>query len=218
MNPANPNLNREPENSGCKAIFIDVPENDIGSSDQFIGNFLETPGDLEHIVKNKIFVTSDTHFSHKNILVYEAANRPFKNKEEMDRVLIQRWNSVVRPCDVVFHLGDFAFAGKTIIKNIMSRLNGRKFLLLGNHDRYKKIDWTDVGFDRVFKNPFKMDGRFIFSHEPLDVVPDGTINIYGHVHSSMYFNNVDANRICVCVERWHCTPIEYETIKTWFSK
>ena len=207
----------EGSNFNETSTFIDSPEFNLGSSDQFIGNFMEKPGDLEHIVKNKIWVTSDTHFGHKNILVYEAAARPFKDKEEMNEVLIQRWNEKVGPTDVVFHLGDFAFASPNRIRNITSRLNGHKFLLLGNHDRVRKFDWENLGFERIFKHPFLMDGKFVFSHEPLDVVPDGKINVYGHVHGSSFFNTQDINRICVCVERWNCAPIEYEHIKDLFT-
>ena len=208
----------EGSNFNETSTFIDSPEFNLGSSDQFIGNFLEKPGDLEHIVKNKIWVTSDTHFGHKNILVYEAAARPFKDRDEMNEALIQKWNEKVGPNDVVFHLGDFAFATPNKIRQITERLNGRKFLLLGNHDRVRKFDWEHLGFERIFRHSFLMDGRFIFSHEPLDKIPDGKINVYGHVHGSSYFNTVDSNRICVCVERWDCAPIEYEKIRALFPK
>lgn len=205
-------------NFGEKSVFTDTPDNNIGSSDQFIGNFLAEPGKLDSIVKNRIWITSDTHFCHKNILVYEAASRPFKDRDEMNEALIQRWNDKVGPNDVVFHLGDFSFGSRNRIRDIASRLNGRKFLLLGNHDREHFYDWIALGFERVFKSPFLMDGKFIFSHEPLDEIPEGKVNVYGHVHGSKYFNTVDRNRICVCVERWDCAPIDYEFVKGLFRE
>ena len=208
----------EGSNFGERSTFVDIPENNIGSSEQFIGNFMEKPGDLEHIVKNKIWITSDTHFCHKNILIYEAASRPFKDRDEMNEELIRRWNEKVGPNDVVFHLGDFSFGSKGRMKNIMARLNGHKFLLLGNHDRDQNYNWSDIGFERVFRHPFIMDGKFIFSHEPLSEIPEGKVNVYGHVHGSAYFNTLDRNRICVCVERWDCAPIEYEKIRALFPK
>lgn len=208
----------EGSNFGEKAVFVDSPENNLGSSDQFIGNFMERPGDLEHIVKNKIWVTSDTHFHHRRILEYEATNRPFKDRDEMNEAMIERWNAKVGPMDVVIHLGDFAFATPNKIRGITERLNGRKILLLGNHDRVRKFDWEHLGFDLVLQRPFIMDDKFIFSHEPLEEIPDGKINVYGHVHGSSYFNTLDRNRICVCVERWNCAPIEYEFIKSLFKQ
>ena len=195
------------------------PENELVklNSSDLIGNFLASPGSLSDIVKNKIWIISDTHFHHRRILEYEAEARPFKDRDEMDAELVKRWNAVVGPSDVVFHLGDFAFAGKNYISSIAHQLNGRKILLLGNHDRENMIDWISCGFDTVHEQPFLLDGKFIFSHEPLAEIPDGKINVYGHVHGSKYFNTIDRNRICVCVERWNCAPIEYEFIKNLYN-
>lgn len=200
------------------STFVDSPESDIGSSGQFIGNFLASTGELDNVVQNKIWVTSDTHFHHKNILKYEASNRPFKDRDEMNEELIKRWNEKVGIYDVVFHLGDFSFSSPNKIRQTVERLNGRKFLLLGNHDRVKGYDWNNLGFERVFNNPFIMDGKFIFSHEPLGFIPDGKVNVYGHVHGSSHFNTVDSNRICVCVERWNCAPVEYGFVKKLFNE
>lgn len=209
--------NVEGSNFGDKSLFVDCPENDLGSSDQFIGNFLDDAINPTNVVKNKIWVVSDTHFCHKNILIYEAANRPFKDRDEMNEALIQRWNEKVGNTDLVLHLGDFSFGNKSRIKNIVARLNGRIWLLLGNHDREQHYDWKELGFERTIKHPFLLDDKFIFSHEPLDVIPEGKVNIYGHVHGSKYFNTIDPNRLCACVERWNCAPVEYEYIKQQFK-
>lgn len=81
------------------------------------------------------FYLADTHFCHANILPMQP--RPFSSIEEHDETLIARWNSVVGPDDLIYHLGDFAF-GLTEradrIRWIFSRLNGRKRLCIGNHD------------------------------------------------------------------------------------
>lgn len=83
------------------------------------------------------FLTADTHFGHENIIRY--CNRPFANADEMNRVLIQNWNSVVHPRDIVWHLGDFAI-GKTDaeVAEIFRSLNGTIKLLIGNHDVDRK--------------------------------------------------------------------------------
>jgi calcineurin-like phosphoesterase family protein len=80
------------------------------------------------------FFISDTHFNHTNILSMQP--RPFSTIEQHDEAIITRWNAVVAPADVVWHLGDFALGlnNPDRIRWIFSRLNGRKHLVYGNHD------------------------------------------------------------------------------------
>ena len=80
-----------------------------------------------------IYVISDTHFGHKNIIEY--CNRPFKSVEEMDLHMITQWNKTVTDNDIIIHLGDFAFGTSEEIRNYASQLNGKKILVQGNHDR-----------------------------------------------------------------------------------
>ena len=134
----------------------------------------------------------------------------------MNEALIQRWNEKVGEKDLVLHLGDFSFGDKDRKKDIVARLNGRIWLLMGNHDREQHYNWKELGFERNIRYPFLLDDKFIFSHEPLEVIPEGKVNIYGHVHGSKCFNTIDQNRLCACVERWNCAPIEYEYIKSLF--
>lgn len=197
--------NREPNNIEMRSLYIPCAENDLGKSEDL------KPDDA------KLWVTSDTHFCHRRILIYEAENRPFKNRDEMNEALIQRWNEKVSNRDLVLHLGDFSFGDKTKKKDIVARLNGRIWLLMGNHDREQNYNWQELGFDRTFDAPFRLDGKFVFSHEPLKEIPSGLVNIYGHVHGSKYFNTIDPNRLCACVERWNCAPIEYDYIKGLFN-
>jgi calcineurin-like phosphoesterase family protein len=79
------------------------------------------------------FYTADTHFSHEGMLTF--GGRPFTSVAEMDRTLIDLWNSTVGKDDIVYHLGDFAFglgdAGR--VQSIYKQLNGRKYLVIGNH-------------------------------------------------------------------------------------
>lgn len=79
--------------------------------------------------------TSDTHFFHKNIVRY--CDRPFATVEEMNEVMIARWNEVVGPKDCVIHLGDVVWYKPSLrneIRSILGRLNGIKYLVPGNHD------------------------------------------------------------------------------------
>lgn len=79
------------------------------------------------------FYTSDTHFGHARII--ELCDRPFKNVDHMNDEIVNRWNSVVGPDDVVYHLGDVALGPIDQSLAQVGRLNGHKILINGNHDR-----------------------------------------------------------------------------------
>ena len=78
------------------------------------------------------FYISDLHLGHENVLLHD--NRPFQNIEEMHHQMITRWNKVVSQTDEVYILGDFAWKN-AIGDEVLSQLCGRKFLVLGNHDK-----------------------------------------------------------------------------------
>lgn len=117
--------------------------------------------------KQKVFFTSDLHFGHQNILKF--CNRPWETTEEMDKALIENWNSVVGKDDIVFDLGDFAFAPNWRWKEILSQLNGKHYLILGNHDITRWPGDSIMGmFEGVFQQLIlKIDGRFVYlNHYP----------------------------------------------------
>ena len=89
--------------------------------------------------EHNIFFTADTHFYSKNIIKH--CNRPFSSVEEMDEILIQNWNNKVSNSDHIYILGDLIW-GTENYRTYISRLNGQKHLILGNHDTqqvYKKL-------------------------------------------------------------------------------
>jgi len=87
------------------------------------------------------FFTSDHHFGHANIIRFEPLNRIdargviFESVNQMNECLIERWNEVVGPDDLVYHLGDMSYKQETL-RAVLPRLNGRKILVCGNHDPY----------------------------------------------------------------------------------
>lgn len=162
-----------------------------------------------------IWLTSDTHFSHRKILEYEA--RPFSSTEEMDEALITNWNSVVKPNDLIFHIGDVFFSNAKRSEWIASRLNGRKILIDGNHDKgFSKGKFKKLGFDS-YKYYFFND--YLLSHYPqnpliLHQAAEFGLkgNIHGHVHSEIEGLDKDYH-ICVCTELTNYTPIHFDEIK-----
>lgn len=156
-----------------------------------------------------IYFIADTHFSEKNIMLYE--NRPFQNTTEMNEELVKRWNQVICEEDEVYHLGDFGAAGQEL--SMLKRLKGRKFLLKGNHDIQSNQYYRDAGFEEVYDYPFIIQNFWILSHEPLYVNTNMPYaNIFGHVHNSPLFQTYSPQHYCVSVERIHYTPISFEEI------
>ena len=132
----------------------------------------------------------------------------------MNQNMIDKWNSVVRKCDTTIHLGDFAFGNMDDISELVDRLNGRKILILGNHDRKisKNVKkWIDVGFDEVYKYPILYKKFFFLSHEPIEhLTPQMPYaNIHGHIHNNKYESKQYVN---ACVEQIDYTPVNIDVI------
>lgn len=167
--------------------------------------------------KGRVFVCADLHFSHSNIIKYE--DRPFKDKDDMNEGLIRNWNSVVTGEDTVFVLGDVAFCNKSKAKELVSRLNGRKILIMGNHDRVKSPKyWEEVGFDFVSPYPILYRGCILRHEPPVDdegdlFVPESPYyQIYGHVHGSEDFPDHIDDSACVSIERLDYRPALLEDV------
>lgn len=157
-----------------------------------------------------VFLTSDHHFGHKQIIEYES--RPFADAEEMNETMIERWNTAVKPDDQVFHLGDFSFLNLERTSAIVARLNGYKTLIMGNHDRGRSRKWwLEAGFHEVSEYPIVYGGFFLLSHEPMYLnrhMP--YFNIHGHIHGLKYEGTSHIN---VSVEHWDYKPVTFEALK-----
>ena len=98
-----------------------------------------------------MWFTSDQHYGHQNIISY--AKRPFKSVEEMNEILINNHNSAVFPDDIVYHCGDVIMGPRKETLKIISKLNGRHILTLGNHDYpFDKPTWTQEYLDAGFES------------------------------------------------------------------
>lgn len=147
-----------------------------------------------------IFFTADTHLGHNRIIQY--CTRPFPSHQEMDEILIQRTNELVRAGDVLWHLGDVAWSSYDIHNQYLKRLNTKEVhLVLGNHDTrelkvYKDIgfrtvqDYCKVSMDRV-RGTVDIEGTsraVALFHYPIrswSGKSHGGFHLYGHCHGKV---------------------------------
>lgn len=136
------------------------------------------------------YFTADTHFGHRLMLDW----RPFVSTDEMDQFIIDAWNSVIKPHDIVWHLGDFSSHNEARTRQIFDRLNGRKRLILGNHDLHNgevRKSLVGLAWDQppVHYAETKIDGdRIILNHYAMRTWAasvHGTWHLYGHSHGRL---------------------------------
>ena len=171
-----------------------------------------------------LFFTSDTHFNHINILDY--CQRPFANIEEMNETLIGNWNRVVGKNDIVFHLGDFSFGGAAYWNNILDQLNGKIYLVLGNHDLRNIRPSVLSRFERVAMQMYiEVEEQPIYlNHNPFLCYGgsyDNFWQLFGHVHTRKNNTGQDAPRLKmlfptqydVGVDANNYTPVSFRQVK-----
>lgn len=145
------------------------------------------------------FFTSDTHFNHANIIKF--CNRPFKDVEQMNDVMIANWNSVIGKDDTVFHLGDFCLGGAAEWTKILDRLNGKIYLIMGNHDLKNIRQGFISRFEHVAMQMRIEIGkkRIYLCHYPFlcfeGSYKDDVWQLFGHVHTRRSNSGIDAGRL-----------------------
>jgi calcineurin-like phosphoesterase family protein len=180
-----------------------------------------------------IFFSADTHMGHTNVIKY--ARRPFKHIDEMNEVIIKNWNSVVSKDDQVYFLGDFAFAKPEKAISFLTRMNGEKFLIQGNHDRelveneqfcnqftwVKQLHTIEVPDTSHPKNVRPV----VLCHYAMrtwDRSHYGAYQLYGHSHNSLEDLKTHLS-IDVGVDAHNFYPISFDRVteimksKTWKS-
>jgi RNA ligase len=168
--------------------------------------------------------TSDLHFGHRKVIEY--CDRPYKNIEEMDEAIIKQWNSQVQPDDEVYFLGDFGINKKKVFDvDLISQLNGKKHIVLGNHDygfvrchkdglklleinlKYAEAGWSIINYEMAIE--LKNGQKCVLTHlPPSDEYDnrysnfkhknlDGWIHLHGHLHGHY---RKKGNMIDVCFD------------------
>lgn len=152
-----------------------------------------------------IYIISDPHFGHENILKFER--NEFKSIEEHDEFLIASINKRVKPSDILYILGDVGNVHKVRF------LNGRKILIKGNHDKTNNDEYLAY-FSEVHENPIYLAKRIILSHIPVPTTP-GVLNVHGHLHGSILDSDNHFNVSAMLV---NYTPVTLDIVNLRLQK
>lgn len=170
------------------------------------------PIDLEKALLDPdvdVWLWSDQHFNHKNIIRY--SNRPYTDIIEMNEQLIHNHNTVVKPNDVVIWGGDIGFGNVNHINSYLSRCNGYKVHILGNHDLYRDGKLYPLQVDETHSCISLNIGNItlLITHYPLNDVPERCVGVHGHTHTHPRFTKYHYN---ISVEQIEYTPINIKQI------
>lgn len=167
-----------------------------------------------------IWFTSDHHFGHKNIIKYTS--RPFGDVKEMDAELIKRWNEKVQPNDEVYHLGDFSLGWPKDLIRVLNKLNGKIYLILGNHDATAlkcedRFEWVKDYFELEVDDENAPRGKqlIVLFHYAMRVwnrSHHGSFHLYGHSHGTLD-DLKNSRSFDVGVDSHNFYPLSYEEVK-----
>ncbi len=174
---------------------------------------------------SKIFFTSDHHFGHKNIIKF--SERPFKDVQEMDEVLIQKWNEKITEEDEVYYLGDLGLCSSGKMKKILERLNGKKYLINGNHEKSAQncsehFEWIKDYHELVIEDDEFPRGQqllvlFHYSMREWNASHWGSYHLYGHSHGTLS-DDKNALSFDIGVDCHDFYPLSYEEVKEIMKK
>lgn len=171
---------------------------------------------MEYEQMSKVWFTADTHFMHKNILKHcparsEHGGFEVDDVDAHDRWVIDAWNRKVAKKDTVYIVGDFAFGSADKVKKFIGKLNGNKFLVLGNHDGssdhlvgyFKQIvQLKDIVFKKKNYDFLEEDFHVFLCHYPMVTWPAkhyGSVNVHGHCHGRLDKYNEESTDLRVDV-------------------
>lgn len=170
-----------------------------------------------------IYFTSDFHLGYPKVIKHRK--RPFNSVEEMNEILIENYNSRITHKDTVYLLGDMTqYVEPDHANSMLARLNGKKILLIGNHDKVRKYD-TGL-FKEMCDYKFLANKRFRIAlmHYPMlawDGYRRGSLMLHGHIHSTGEYNEAnrakDIRRYDVGVDANNFYPVSLDEIMKFFK-
>lgn len=188
--------------------------------------------------EQKIFFTSDTHYSHENICSSTSKwvdgdnyTRKFPSLEDMNDTLVNNINEVVGENDILIHLGDWSFGGFDKISEFRNRINCKNIhLTYGNHDHHIRKNKEEIQslysstqhyiFLEIRRPSINGKGKmerysFVCIHYPIaswEGMNDGVIHLHGHVHLPPHLRLGEGKSLDVGVDGNNLYPISLDTI------
>lgn len=173
--------------------------------------------------KNMIYLTSDLHFCHNKEFLYQP--RGFDNVEDMNNTIVKNWNSTVNINDDIYILGDLMLNDNKKGFDLLSSLNGKLHIILGNHDTDNRVKlyrqcWNVKEIVHATRLKYQ-NHHFFLSHYPclcsnFDVdkpLKQRLISLCGHSHTKNQFQDMDKGLIYhVELDAHDCKPVDIETI------
>lgn len=164
------------------------------------------------LLDEQVYFTSDLHFGHRAMV--QRGWRPFADIDEMDATLIDNWNSTVGATDSIFILGDLSFRPMARTMEIIGELQGKKYLILGNHDK-NLPKYAEAYFEGVapYHEITYASKLFALCHYPLrswNQMHYGSWNLHGHSHGNI--KERWKNQVDVGVDCWGYMPVHIEQI------
>ena len=166
------------------------------------------PVDLFADSDRRVFIWSDHHFGHKNIIRF--SQRPYPDLESMNHCLIGNNNKLVEDNDICIWAGDVGFMADKHINEYLAECKGYKILVIGNHDfnkkKLRKLDFDEIHMVYHFN---QHDIDFAITHYPMANLPRNVINIHGHTHGEIYSSSQchPAQHINISVECTQYHPL-----------
>lgn len=172
----------------------------------------------------EIFFTSDTHFCHRQEFLWGP--RGFSNVEEMNEAIIERWNKVVKPGDIVYHLGDTMLNDNEKGIECFKRLNGQIFIIWGNHDTENR---TNALFEACRHKLLGGWYAFVIKHGKQSIYlshyptltsnfdqkhfSQHVINLHGHSHQQEnWLDPSNPFMYHVGLDSHNCTPVHIDEV------
>lgn len=171
-----------------------------------------------------IYLSSDYHFFHDRPFIWQV--RGFNSIEEMNTAILQNHNSIIKPEDDVYLLGDLLLGGNAKLKEglaLIAQLNGKLHLVRGNHDTNTRWEAYKSLLNVVeMQNAIYLDYHkyhFYLSHFPTltanlekESLRQCTLNLYGHTHQTDNFFEGCPYMYHIGVDSHNCAPVLIDTI------